>query len=313
MTSELGKPSPLGHMPSVYSSLYTHHVCHLIISWACMLPLVHTTDYIQILKKLLKIHKDVHLCMYIMYANGNPSLTSISRSRMFWHIVCIKKHLSRELYLKMDTIFWVYTNARYTITHLHTDNEFQPFAGPHFQRIASADALCCSTRMRATGREESLSCQKCFRTLYHGLPYQMLLILMVTILLAKVVTRINFFPNKHGIPYYSPRAMLNKSKINYTQHCAIPFGTYVTAPHEANPYNTMAPWALDCIYMQPLYTVHGGHELYHIPTRKLITQHGKVALFLFPDMLLIWLMPEGRNKAWRTSKSIPNGYPLWMP
>ena len=62
--------------------------------------------------------------------------------------------------------------------------------------------------------------------------------------------------------------MLKKSKINYQQHCAIPFGTYVAAPHEANPYNTIAPRALDCIYLRPLYTAHGGHELYHIPTGK---------------------------------------------
>ena len=75
--------------------------------------------------------------------------------------------------------------------------------------------------------------------------------------------------------------MLKKQKINYTQHCAIPIGTCVSAPHEANPYDTLAPQALD--YMRPLHIAHGGHVLYDIPTGKLITQHGKITPLPVPQ------------------------------
>ena len=91
---------------------------------------VHTTDYIQVPKKLLKVHKDVHLYMDIMHANGIPFLISILGSLMFRYLVCIKNCLSRELYLKLDTIFHDYSNTRYAITHLHTDNQFQPLLAP---------------------------------------------------------------------------------------------------------------------------------------------------------------------------------------
>ena len=132
---------------------------------------------------------------------------------------------------------------------------------------------------------------------------------MVKILLAKVVTRVNFFPNKQSIPNYSPRAMLKKSKINYNQHCAIPFGTYVRAPHEANPYNTMAPRALDCIYMHPLYTAHGGHEFYHIPTGKLITQHGKVTPIPLPQHVIDSINAKGDKQGMKDLKI----HSKWLP
>ena len=67
--------------------------------------LVHTTDYIQVPKKLQKILKNVHLYMDIMYANGIPFLTFISGSLMFCHIVYIQKRHSRKLYFKNGHLF----------------------------------------------------------------------------------------------------------------------------------------------------------------------------------------------------------------
>ena len=83
---------------------------------------------------------------------------------------------------------------------------------------------------------------------------------MIKILVAEVATRLNFFPSKGGIQV-SPRIMLKHPKLEYAKHCIIPFGSYVQARHEANPYNTAAPRTLDCIYLRPTYSPHGGHEL----------------------------------------------------
>ena len=37
------------------------------------------------------------------------------------------------------------------------------------------------------------------------------------------------------------------------------FFSYVQAPHEATIYNSQQPRTLDCLYMRPLYAMHGGH------------------------------------------------------
>ncbi len=100
---------------------------------------------------------------------------------------------------------------------------------------------------------------------------------MIKMLLAEVATRLNFFPNKHGIPNFSPRALLKQPKVDYAKHCAFTFGSYVSAPHEdTKKYNTMVPQSLDCIYLRPNYSSHGGHEFLHLATGELITRHGRV-------------------------------------
>ena len=139
---------------------------------------VQTTDYIQVPKKLLKIHKDVHLYMDIMYANGIPFLTSISGSLMFRHIVYIKNSLSRELYVKMDIIFRDYVNAGYAITHLHTDNQFQPLLEPVSQELRTQMHFAAAQEHVPQAERNHRVIKERFRTLYHGLPFQVLPILI---------------------------------------------------------------------------------------------------------------------------------------
>ena len=50
-----------------------------------------------------------------------------------------------------------------------------------------------------------------------------------------------------------------------------PFGAYVQAKDEPNPYNTMASWTIDCLYLQlVLDNVQGGHELYNLHSNVLL-------------------------------------------
>jgi hypothetical protein len=49
--------------------------------------------------------------------------------------------------------------------------------------------------------------------------------------------------------------------------------SYVLAHDEPNPLNSLAPRALDCLYLRPApHSEHGGHECWHIATGKVINR-----------------------------------------
>ncbi len=53
----------------------------------------------------------------------------------------------------------------------------------------------------------------------------------------------------------------------------VPFGAYVLAKDEPTPYNSIASRTVDCLYLQPvLEIVQGGHELYNLNTKRVMTR-----------------------------------------
>ena len=80
--------------------------------------------------------------------------------------------------------------------------------------------------------------------------------------------------------------MLGEQALDYTKHCLYSFGTYCMGPHEANPYNTVATRALDCLYIGPTNHVHGGHILYHIQSGRVITRHGNITAHPMPTTVV---------------------------
>jgi hypothetical protein len=82
-------------------------------------------------------------------------------------------------------------------------------------------------------------------------------------------SQLNLFPAKRGItPYYSPRTILGLPTLDYAKHCTVPFGAYV----QANQTNSNASQTLDAIYLRPMNSMQGGHELYDLNSARVITQ-----------------------------------------
>ena len=92
---------------------------------------------------------------------------------------------------------------------------------------------------------------------------------MLRYLATTCCAQLNYFPAKHGVSaYFSPHAILSGQVLDYNKF-RIPFGSFVQACHEANPYNTQAPRMLDCIYLRPSSS---GHELLHLGSGKQISR-----------------------------------------
>ena len=122
---------------------------------------------------------------------------------------------------------------------------------------------------------------------------------------------IKFFVNTNGIEHYSPRQLLKESKVDFGKHCQILIFSYVQAPHEATAYNSQQPRTLDCLYMQPLYTMHGGHQLYHIPTGKLITRYGKLHVIPTPKHIVDKINALGKKQNGSILKIESKYFPTW--
>jgi hypothetical protein len=68
--------------------------------------------------------------------------------------------------------------------------------------------------------------------------------------------------------------ILHKVNLVYTKHCAVPFGSYVQ-PFDDPPSakkNTLAPRAIDGLYLRYMDCVQGGHQILDLRTHQVITR-----------------------------------------
>ncbi len=106
------------------------------------------------------------------------------------------------------------------------------------------------------------------------LPYKILPKTLVKYMVFEECRSLNLFPAKGGISKdFSPMTIIDRKSLDYNKHCMYPFGAFMQAKDEPNPYNTMASRTIDCIYLRPvLDNVQGGHELYNLGSKQVITR-----------------------------------------
>ena len=100
------------------------------------------------------------------------------------------------------------------------------------------------------------------RAAFHQLPYKAIPWLMIRHLAMEQTAKLNYFPVKGGVsPYYSPRAILGDTALDYAKHCTVPFRAYVQANHETHATNLQVQQTLDAIYLRLHNNQQGGHKL----------------------------------------------------
>jgi len=83
--------------------------------------------------------------------------------------------------------------------------------------------------------------------------------------------KLNYFPAQNGVSkYYIPRMILHKQNINFDKHCKYVFGEYVKAHDKPTHSNTNEARSLDCIYLRPVSSSQGGHELWYLTTNSVL-------------------------------------------
>jgi hypothetical protein len=60
--------------------------------------------------------------------------------------------------------------------------------------------------------------------------------------------------------------------LDFVKHCTVPFGAYVQANHKTNQTNSNASRTINAIYLRPVNSMQGGHELYDLNSGRVITR-----------------------------------------
>ena len=230
-------------------------------------------DNIEVPPELKAQHRDLVLCIDLMFVNGIVVLTSIDRSIRFRGLVPMKSKTKDEIYKAIDVILRHYNKAGFRIKTIHCDREFKPLMDDVSDEMDAEMNYTAKDGHVPEAERNNRTIGERIRAAYHNLPYKAIPKVMLKYLAMIVTHQLNLFPAKGGIsPYFSPHIITGGRAIDYTKHCQTTFGSYVQAVQENNPMNTNAPRTLDCIYLRPLQNVQGGHELLNLTTGLVITR-----------------------------------------
>jgi hypothetical protein len=183
-------------------------------------------------------------------------------------------------------VLQLYNSAGFHIKTIHCSGEFRAMMdkvkddiGVRVNFTNALDHVPKAERNNRTTKEQ-------VRAVYHRLPYNALLRQLIRYLVQTQASQLNLFPAKGGISlYYSPRTIRGLPTLDYVKHCTVPFGAYVQANYEMNQTNSNASQTIDAIYLRPVNSMQGGHELYDLNSGRVITR-ARVTQIPVTDMVI---------------------------
>jgi hypothetical protein len=230
-------------------------------------------DVIEIPEELISQNRKIDLCIDIMYVNKCGFMTTIDRMIQSRSALPIENRTHEEYYCVLDMVLGLYNSAGFHIKTIHCDGEFRAMMdkvkddlGVRMNFSNALDHVPEAERNNRTIKER-------VQAAYHRLPYKALPRQLIRYLVQTQASQINLFPAKGGVSlYYSPRTILGLPTLDYVKHCLVPFGAYVQANHKRNQTNSNASQMLDAIYLRPVNSMQGGHELYDLNSGRVITR-----------------------------------------
>ena len=234
-------------------------------------PVVH--DTVELPKELYKAQRNVELCIDALFVCGMIFLTTISRHIMYRTAQWVQR---KELSHYSDALVQVlklYLRAGFKVTRISADREFKPLLDELQQEHGFTPNYANAQEHVAPAERNNRTIQERVRAVYHRSPLKTPPKRIIEVMVTECTKRLNYFPAKGGCSaYYSPREILHKVKISFERHCRVPLLQYVLAHDEPQLSNTLRARALDCLYVGPTDNAQGGHECYHIPSKRLITR-----------------------------------------
>jgi hypothetical protein len=272
-------------------------------------PTPVVADYVDIPEEILDCQQNITLCIDTMYVNKLAFFTTVSCNIRYRTATWLDQDNVSGYRSALEDILHVYKEG-FRVTTIRCDNEFKGLK--QFLRETwqiTMNVANAQEHVPEIERSHRVIMERA-RAMFHRLPYQALPKLALKILVLESAKKFNFFPPKGGISStISPRVILHKVNLDYNKHCAIPLGSYVQALDDPPPAKkiTLAPRAIDGIYLRYQDSSQGGHQILDLRTQQVITRQ-KVQIIpvtssvvqLVHDIAKQDRMPEGLKIATKT-------------
>jgi hypothetical protein len=211
-------------------------------------PTPVTSNIVEIPDELLEVQQDLTLSMDGLTANSVKFLSTISHDLYYRTAQYVAKAVASVYEECMNELLALYKRGGFTISEIHSDNEFCKVMDPLSARQDPPISMNYAAAQEHVPRAERNNqvIQERVRAAYHRFPFTHLPRILVKYLVMESTKKLDFFPNKNGVSkYFSPCMIMHQEKMDYARHCKYQIGEYVQAHDEPDHTNTNAPISLD--------------------------------------------------------------------
>ncbi len=222
-------------------------------------------------RAILERHRDVTICVDIMFVNRIAFLITISRSLKFGTVEKIPNRKAMTILKAINNVREVYFNRGFIVKVGLMDNEFEPLRGDltklgiQLNVVSNDEHVPEIERYIRTVKERT-------RCVYNTLPFKKIPDVMLVDMVQASVFWLNNFPPKDGVSStMSPRLIMTGLKIDCNKHCRLSFGSYAQVHDDHD--NTMATRTTGAIAMRPTGNVQGGYYFMSLTTGLRLTRN----------------------------------------
>lgn len=248
-------------------------------------PEVVINDNVEIPQELKIAQRDIGLCVDVMYVQGMPFLTTVSKNVKYHTAVFLTSRKIEEIKEKLINVLNIYKSADFIVKTIFCDGEFKPlqqfFAGMNIKvNVTSANEHVPDIERSIRTIKERI------RATVNELPFNKMTSLMWKYLVMETTRKLNLFPAKNGVSaYFSPREIMHSVPLDYEKQCKFPMFSYVEASDEPSPLNSMSARTISCLYIRPTSSSQSGHELLNLNTNQIITRRN-IEVLPMPESII---------------------------
>ena len=194
-----------------------------------------------------------------MYVNIIPFVTTFRRNIKFTTVEAIQNRTKAQLVQSITNVLPIYTQRGLQVDNALLDGKFLPL---------HTDLLTLGINPNFATRNEHVPkfkrqhrvIKKCARACRNSSPFIVLPRLMLLEMVNNCALWLNMFPPKGAIGSLSPRTLITGIKLDYKNHCQLPFGYYVQVHEEPTPTYSPAARTIGAIILGPTGNLQGGYK-----------------------------------------------------
>ena len=182
---------------------------------------------------ILSLYHSITLCVNIMVVNKMPFLVTISQNLKFSTTELLLNHQEDTMAKTLTTVMHLYGSHGFLIHMVHADSEFEALHG-HLVGSAGSGLNVCANNEHVPDIEHfTHTIKKRTRCMYHSVPFQCFLALMLKEMIYTSIFWLNMFPAHDGVSdTLSPQVLMMGFDLDYHKHCCLPFGSYIQTHEE---------------------------------------------------------------------------------